>query len=138
MSYGYPQQFQQPVANGYQTYKPMQYNAPTQWTSISQVRPVTSLEEVKAYPIEFDGSIFYFPDNANKRIYTKFINLDGTVSINMYELKELNTDQHMDGNFVTRQEFDNVVSQLRMMLESKTSPAETVPQAAAQQLKYEF
>jgi hypothetical protein len=46
---------------------------------------------VRASPIEFDGSIFYFPDIVNKKIYTKFINMDGTVSINLYELKDLAT-----------------------------------------------
>lgn len=25
-------------------------------------RPVSSLEEVRAIPIDFDGSVFYFPD----------------------------------------------------------------------------
>jgi hypothetical protein len=34
-------------------------------------RPVSSLEEARASMIDFDGSIFYFPDVANKRIYTK-------------------------------------------------------------------
>jgi hypothetical protein len=38
--------------------------------------------------IDFDGSVFYFSDLANKKIYTKQFNLDGTVSLNMYELKE--------------------------------------------------
>ena len=52
-------------------------------------RPVSSIEEVKAIPIDFDGSIFIFPDIANKQIYTKQINLDGTASINVYELKIL-------------------------------------------------
>jgi hypothetical protein len=51
------------------------------------VRPVSSIEEVRACPIDFDGSVFYFTDVANKRIYTKQINLDGTVAINLYELK---------------------------------------------------
>jgi uncharacterized membrane protein YcaP (DUF421 family) len=39
--------------------------------------PVSSLEEVKATSIEFDGSIFYFPDIANKRIYTKTVDNSG-------------------------------------------------------------
>ena len=34
-------------------------------------RPVSSLEEARAMSIDFDGSIFYFPDLANQRIYTK-------------------------------------------------------------------
>lgn len=37
-------------------------------------RPVASLEEARASTIDFDGSIFYFPDMANKCIYTKQIN----------------------------------------------------------------
>ena len=40
---------------------------------------------------DFDGSIFYFPDLANRRIYTKQINLDGTATLNMYELREMPT-----------------------------------------------
>ncbi len=34
-------------------------------------RPVSSIEEARAQSIDFDGSVFYFPDIANKRIYTK-------------------------------------------------------------------
>jgi hypothetical protein len=52
---------------------------------------VSSLEEARATSIDFDGSIFYFPDLANRRIYTKQINLDGTVTLNMYELKAMPT-----------------------------------------------
>ena len=52
-------------------------------------RPVSSIEEARAMSIDFDGSVFYFPDLANKRIYTKQINLDGTATILMYELKEM-------------------------------------------------
>ena len=34
-------------------------------------RPVASLEEARAMSIDFDGSVFFFPDLANKKIYTK-------------------------------------------------------------------
>jgi len=34
-------------------------------------RPVSSLDEVRAMSVDFDGSMFFFPDLANKRIYTK-------------------------------------------------------------------
>ena len=54
-------------------------------------RLVSSLEEARATSIDFDGSIFYFPDLANRRIYTKQINLDGTATLNMYELREMPT-----------------------------------------------
>lgn len=50
-------------------------------------RPVTSLEEARAAQIDFDGSVFFFPDIANGKIYTKQINLDGTAT-----LKEYRTD----------------------------------------------
>jgi len=42
---------------------------------------------------------------ANKRIYTKQINMDGTVSLNMYELKPI--PQTVNNNeYVTRAEFE--------------------------------
>ena len=64
----------------YNQYPQQQYNnqqlggRPQSWNMQQQiplVRPVSSVEEVRAYPIDFDGSIFYFPDIANKKIYTK-------------------------------------------------------------------
>lgn len=54
-------------------------------------RPVSSIEETRAISIDFDGSVFYFPDLANRRIYTKQINMDGTASLNVYELKNEST-----------------------------------------------
>jgi hypothetical protein len=60
---------------------------------------------VRATSIDFDGSVFYFPDLANKRIYTKQINLDGTSTLNVYELKIMPVDQGT-GNYITREEFD--------------------------------
>jgi hypothetical protein len=50
------------------------------------------MEEARASIIDFDGSIFYFPDLANKRIYTKQINIDGTALLSMYELREIPLD----------------------------------------------
>jgi len=34
-------------------------------------RPVSSLEEVRAAAVDFDGTISFFPDLANGKIYTK-------------------------------------------------------------------
>jgi len=77
-------------------------------------RPVASMEEARASIIDFDGSIFYFPDLANKRIYTKQINVDGTAILNMYELKEVPAEQEFTPNqFITREEFEAVINQLR-------------------------
>ena len=76
-------------------------------------RPVSSLEEARAAAIDFDGSVFFFPDLANKRIYTKQINLDGTASMNMYEYKEVPTEALNSSNFVTRQEFDETLNDIK-------------------------
>ena len=92
-------------------------------------RLVTSLEEARATSIDFDGSIFYFPDLANKRIYTKQINMDGTATLCMYELRDLPIEKEISGlvpsveKFVTREEFEQVLSQLHQLLQKPTEPA---------------
>ena len=77
-------------------------------------RPVSSIDEVRATSIDFDGSIFYFPDLANKRIYTKQINIDGTSTLNIYELKPIPVEAPVQ--YVTRQEFETVLSQLQQKI----------------------
>ena len=72
-------------------------------------RPVASIEEARASSIDFDGSVFFFPDLANRRIYTKQINLDGTASLNVYELKEIPIETNNTGNYITREEFENTL-----------------------------
>lgn len=93
-------------------------------------RPVASIEEARASIIDFDGSIFYFPDLANKRIYTKQINMDGSAILNVYELK-LAPIEHE--NFVTREEFEAFVNSLR----GPAQPVE-VPQAPIPQVPLNF
>lgn len=79
----------------YQGYGQQPVRAPQNYFSMQpqqtalKGRPVSSLEEVRATGIDFDGSVFYFPDIANKRIYTKQIGMDGTAILNMYEQKPL-------------------------------------------------
>lgn len=91
-------------------------------------RLVSSLEEARATSIDFDGSVFYFPDLANKRIYTKQINMDGTATLCMYELRELPTIKEISEQipsvekFVTRDEFERVLQQLAL-LQKPTEPA---------------
>jgi hypothetical protein len=66
---------------------------------------------VRAASIDFDGSIFFFPDMANKKIYTKQINMDGTVALNMYELKEFPTEQPVvNSMYITREEFEQAIT----------------------------
>lgn len=81
-------------------------------------RPVSSVEEVRATAVDFDGSIFFFPDLANKRIYTKQIAMDGSALLNMYELKQMPAEAaNISGNFITREEFESAIAQLHSLLE---------------------
>lgn len=114
-----------PNYNPYQPQQPLaqpryQYQDP----NFLKGRPVTSIEEVRATPIDFDGSIFYFPDLTNNRIYTKQINMDGTPLFKVYELKALPLEPQIPtGNFVTREEFEQVITQLKTMLTPQQQPA---------------
>lgn len=121
----YPQSTNPQVSQ--QSYNPYLRQAPMQ--PGLKGRPVSSLEEVRAASIDFDGSIFYFPDLANRRVYTKQINLDGTATLNVYELIELKNEQKegvvlpsMD-NFVTKDELQQVLANFRQSLDEKTAPA---------------
>ena len=74
-------------------------------------RPVSSKEEAQASQIDLDGSLWVFTDIGNQKIYTKQINLDGTVSFNTYVLtveKEENLYNDFS-NFVTKDEFNKAI-----------------------------
>lgn len=88
-------------------------------------RPVSSIEEVRSMPIDFDGSIFYFPDLANNKIYTKQINLDGTASLCMYELKPI--EPQLTTDYITRQEFNQALEKILASI----TPKEEQPVKAA-------
>lgn len=127
----YPQQPQQ-VTQQQPVYQPLSYlrQAPPQ--AGLKGRLVASLEEARATSIDFDGSVFYFPDLANRRIYTKQINMDGTASLCVYELREMPVQREESGfvpsveKFVTREEFEQVLAQLQM-LQKPTEPAAPAP-----------
>lgn len=118
----YPQQNQQQISQ-----QPQNQYLRTPLSVGLKGRPVSSLEEARASSIDFDGSIFYFPDIANKRIYTKQINLDGTATLNMYELKEIPSENPamLSNNYITREEFEMVITQLRNAMMPATQPAES-------------
>ena len=80
-------------------------------------RPVSSIEEVRAAQIDFDGSLFVFPDIANKCIYTKQISATGSAILNKYNLQE--ESQPTFPTYVTKEEFDTIISQLKTAIESK-------------------
>lgn len=94
-------------------------------------RPVSSLEEARAMSIDFDGSIFYFPDLANRRIYTKQVNMDGTATLNMYELKDFPTISPNSANYVTREEFEAALNKIQSSINSMApTPVPVPPQPA--------
>lgn len=122
--------YQQP--NTYNTYYAQQSMRPIIPTPLGlKGRPVSSLEEARATSIDFDGSIFYFPDLANRRIYTKQINMDGTATLNMYELKEITNNS--SNNYVTREEFETALSKIQAAIAQepvdKNPTNTTAPQA---------
>lgn len=127
-------QYQQPVQ------RPSYYQTQTGF-NMNRIKPVSSFEEVKATSIDFDGSVFYFPDLANKKIYTKQIGLDGIPIFNMYELKEMpNNIESVNidtSQFVTRGEFEKVIKELI----ASTQKTETIKQESSTQNekeKFEF
>ena len=74
-------------------------------------RPVTSLEEARVAQIDLDGSITFFPDVGNKKIYTKRINADGTAALQTYILEEKVVEiSHTEP--ITRDEFDELKKKL--------------------------
>lgn len=104
-------------------------------------RPVASIEEARAATIDFDGSIFFFPDLANKKIYTKQINVDGTMTLNVYNL---NVGPAEEASYVTREEFENAMNQIKQALAAGVNPpVEGVspngePAAAGKQYEFKF
>lgn len=85
--------------------------------------PVSSLEEAKASSIDFDGTIFFFPDIANKKIYTKQVNLDGSAQLNMYELKPIPVEPE-PSDFITRTEFNQAIESLIQKLMPSKEPTQ--------------
>ena len=97
-------------------------------------RPVASIEEVRALPIDFDGSIFYFPDMSNNKIYTKQIGLNGQSILQIYSLTELPV---AEVKYVTKEEFNLALNELTAKLEQiKQGGTDNVK--PEQPIKYSF
>ena len=120
----------QPTQNYY--YQPT--SQPRQTLVGLKGRPVTGLEEVRAAAVDFDGTISFFPDLANGKIYTKQCNVDGTASLNMYELKEIPTSPQINSNtYVTRDEFNQAMAALKTVLAQANLVTESSDQTQPQQ-----
>ncbi len=97
-------------------------------------RPVSGLEEVRAAAVDFDGTISFFPDLANGKIYTKQCNVDGTASLNMYEIKEIPATPASNPNaYVTREEFNQTMTALKQVLAQANLVKESSDQTQPQQ-----
>ena len=102
----------QPTQNYYYQ-PPMTQTRQPQFSGLKG-RPVSGLEEVRAATVDFDGTVSFFPDLANGRIYTKQCNVDGTASLNMYEVKE--SPATPTTNYVTREEFTSALTAVKQVL----------------------
>lgn len=91
-------------------------------------RPVSSFEEARVAQIDLDGSIAFFPDLGNKKIYTKRINADGTAAINTYTLDSQPAETTTE--YATKAEIQEVKSALDELL-SKLKGAAPQNQPAA-------
>ena len=102
-------------------------------------RPVSNLEEVRAAAVDFDGTVSFFPDLANGKIYTKQCNIDGTAALNMYELKEIPVapdPANFAQQYVTREEFNSALAALKQAL-TQTNIVDT-PEQKPQTSNVEF
>ena len=110
--------FQQHPSYYQSSYLPQMNNAPIGLRG----RPVSSIEEVRASMIDFDGTTFYFPDASKKSIYTKKMNLDGTASLETYRLVEtpLETQPSSleNAGFVTLEVFEKTIRNILIQIEN--------------------
>jgi hypothetical protein len=116
-AYYYPNQPQQ-------SYAPRQvpYEMPQQ--NLLKGRFVSSVDEVRAAQVDFDGSIFVFPDMANKKIYTKQIDLNGNVKLEEYDWVPIEKTAAV-GDFVTKQEFEETMAKVKEAISQATQPQVT-------------
>lgn len=114
--YGFPAMgYQMPFQQNQMEQLQNQYNALYQQQAQPQIikgRPVSNYDEAKAAMIDLDGSLFMFPDVANKKIYTKQIMLDGTAELKTYVLQE----QNSSNGYVTQSDLKIAMNQLRKEL----------------------
>lgn len=87
-----------------------------QMPSVLKGYPVSSIDEARAANIDFDGSITFFPDLNNKKIYTKQIQMDGSLAFNVYELKDIvipPKEEIKQKEYITRDEFNELLVLLK-------------------------
>lgn len=125
----YPQ-----YANPNQPYVTQQQS--TMQSPIQQIikgRPVSNEEEANAAMIDFDGSLFVFPDKAHGKIYTKQLGLDGNIVFLKYSIDSQAATQPVKEEkpqieYATKEELSKAVTEMRaylsQQLDQLTSPKE--------------
>lgn len=83
-----PQQRLQALEAQYPQFAQPGYTQPMQQQPVVKGRPVANEEEANAAMIDFDGSLFVFPDKAHGKIYTKQLGMDGNIVFNRYILEQ--------------------------------------------------
>lgn len=86
-----------------------------QQQNVIKGRPVSGIEEARAAMIDLDGSLFVFTDIANKKIYTKQIQLDGSAEVKTYKLIEQPVQEAKEteqSDYVLRSEFENALGNM--------------------------
>lgn len=137
------------MPNNYYYQTPMPSTVRQQFLGLKG-RPVSSFEEARAATVDFDGSVSFFPDLANGKIYTKQCNIDGTASLNMYEIKEIPVAKETTSDinlsaYVTREEFNQALQAIKEVLQKTNTAAVAKPSGQKQaqseekpQISFEF
>lgn len=95
-------------------------------------RPVSNEQEANAAMIDFDGSLFIFPDKAHGKIYTKQLGLDGNIIFERYSIDQPQeaapmaapTKQIDLSGYVKRSEVESLINEL---VEQRLSKIEQKP-----------
>lgn len=78
-------------------------------------RPVASIDEAKAAQIDLDGSLSIFPNVNNKEIYTKQLNLDGTVSFTIFVPAPAAPEVEPQ-SYITKTELNDILAEFKKSL----------------------
>lgn len=124
-SYVPPQQRLQMMENQYSvpnatapTY-PQQAYQMQQQPMLLKGRPVSNMEEANAALIDFDGTLFVFPDKTHDCIYTKQLGLDGNMIFTTYTRAQKTTPEEQNmKSYVTQEEFDGKIKSVEDSLKS--------------------
>ena len=82
-----------------------------------QGRQVSSIEEAKACPANFDGSSIYFPDKVAGIIYVKYIDLNGLTVFETYEkVQTATTDNNVNADLA--KQFEELKAEFKKLKDS--------------------